>query len=293
MPIRGILLGLGLAFIALGRRRALQRRGRPTAPVIARHASAASRRSPVLVALVMLIALPTVAGAGLPLITEDTGTAERVEVEVAAAYQSAADGDSGDLAVAVNLGLLENLEASVAGTLALDDPADGGAQSGLGDTFLGVKYRFLDEAPPWPALLARVTLRLPTGDETRGLGDGDVVVGLLLAASRMLGPVTLTATWATRSRRVRPTPTSCCLAGSVDWAVHGPWRLVGEIVGEIAVGRDADDTAVVQLGFTWDVFDAGDAPGLLRKATLAGAVGVGLTSASPDVVATLGLTLVY
>ena len=170
----------------------------------------------------MLVALPTVAGAGLPLITEDTGTAERVEVEIAAAYQSAADGDSGDLAVAVNVGLLENLEASVAGTLALDDPADGGAQSGLGDTFLGVKYRFLDEAPPWPALLARVTLRLPTGDETRGLGDGDVSVGLLLAASRTLGPVTLTGNVGYTITTGEADADVVLLAGSVEWAVHGP-----------------------------------------------------------------------
>jgi hypothetical protein len=47
------------------------------------------------------------------------------------------------------------------------------------------------------------------------------------------------------------------------------------------------------VGVTWDIFDAGAAPGLLRKATLAGAVGFGLTPASPDVSAILGLTLVY
>jgi hypothetical protein len=87
-------------------------------------------------ALVFLVALPTLARAALPLDTEDTGTAERVEVEVAAFYQSAAAGDRGDLAVAVNVGLRENLEASVAGTLAVDDPADGGAHGGLGDTSL-------------------------------------------------------------------------------------------------------------------------------------------------------------
>ena len=279
MPIRGIL---GLPGVRLRRVPRVRDRGGIA------HASCA-----LAVAVAMLVAVPTVAGAGLPLITEDTGTAERVEVQLAAAYQSAADGDSGDLAVAVNVGLLENFEASVAGTLAFDDPADGGAQSGLGDTFLGVKYRFLDEAPPWPALLARVTLRLPTGDETRGLGDGDVSVGLLLAASRTLGPVTLTANVGYTITTGEADADVVLLAGSVEWAVHGPWRLVGEIVGEIPVGRDANDTAVVQLGFTWDVFDAGDAPGLLRKATLAGAVGVGLTSTSPDVVATLGLTLVY
>jgi hypothetical protein len=83
------------------------------------------------------------------------------------------------------------------------------------------------------------------------------------------------------------------LGASVEWAVSGPWRLVGEIVGDVAVGRNADDVAVVRVGVTWDIFDAGDAQGLLRKATLAGAVGFGLAAASPDVSAILGLTLVY
>ena len=160
-------------------------------------------------AVLLAIALPTAAGAALPLDTEDTGTTERVEVEVATFYQSAPDGDSGDLAVAVNVGLLGNLEVSAAGTLAVDDPADGGARGGLGDSLLGVKYRFLDEAAPWPALLARVTLQVPTGDETRGLGEGDVVVGLLLAASRTLGPVTLTGNAGYTIATGMPTPTWC------------------------------------------------------------------------------------
>jgi hypothetical protein len=241
----------------------------------------------------MLLALPAVAVAGLPLDTEDTGTAERVEVEASAVYQSATDGDSADLAVAINVGLLPNLEASVTGTLAIDDPADAGARGGIGDTFLAVKYRFLDETPPWPALLARFVLGIPTGDETRGLGEGDVNVNVLLAGSRTLGPVTLTGNVGYVIATGDADADVVLLAASVDWAVEGPWHLVGEIVGEVGVGRDADDTAVARVGFTWDFFDAGAAPGLLRKATLAGAVAVGLTAASADVVVTLGLALVY
>jgi hypothetical protein len=246
-------------------------------------------------AVALLVALPAVAGAGLPLDTEDTGTAERVEAEVAASYESASDGDSGELAVTVNVGLRANLEANVTGTLAVADPADGGARGGIGDTVLAVKYRFLDETPPspWPALLARVTLGVPTGDEARGLGTGDASVGLLLAASRTLGPVTLTGNVGYTITTGEVDADAVLFGASIEWAVGGPWRLVGEIVGEVGVGRDADDTAVARLGFTWDFYDAGDAPGLLRKATLAGAVAAGLTAASPDVVVTLGLALVY
>jgi hypothetical protein len=245
------------------------------------------------VSVICLVALPGLAVAALPLETEDTGTTERVEVELAAMYEAASDGDGGDLGVAVNVGILLNLEASVAGTLAVDDPADDGARGGIGDTFLAVKYRFLDEAPPWPALLTRFVLQIPTGDETRGLGEGDVRVQLLLAGSRMLGPVTLTGNVGYTITTGDVDADAVFLGVSSEWAVGGSWRLVGEVVGDVGVGRDADDTAVARVGFTWDFFDAGAAPGLLRKATLAGAVAVGLTAASPDFVVTLGLALVY
>jgi Putative MetA-pathway of phenol degradation len=245
------------------------------------------------VALALLVAWPGIARAARPLDTEDTGTAERVEVEIGATYETASDGDSGGLVIQVNVGLRANLEVSVQGTLAVGDPPDAGAQGGIGDTGLGVKYRVLDEGAPWPALLGRVTLRLPTGDEARGLGVDGVDVGLLLAASRTLGMVTLTTNVGYTITTGSADADVVVLAGSVEWAPGGPWRLVGELVGEVPVGRDAVGTAVVRVGATWDVFDAGEAPGRLRKATIDGAIGAGLTPASPDVVATIGLTLVF
>jgi hypothetical protein len=136
-------------------------------------------------------------------------------------------------------------------------------------------------------------LRLPTGDEARGLGAAGVDVGLLLAASRTLDTVTLTTNVGYTITTGSADADVVVLAGSVEWAPGGPWRLVGELVGEVPVGRDAVGTAVVRVGATWDVFDAGEAPGRLRKATIDGAIGVGLTPASPDVVATIGLTLVF
>lgn len=244
-------------------------------------------------ALALVAVSPGIAGAGRPLDTEDTGTAARVEVELGATYERVSDGHAGDVTIGVNVGLRENLEVNVQGTLAGVDPPEAGARGGVGDTVLGVKYRFLDETPPWPALLGRLSVRLPTGDEARGLGADGVDVGLLLAASRTLGSLTLTANVGYTITTGDAHADVVTLAGSVEWAPGGAWRLVGELVGEIAVGRDADDTAVVRVGVAWDVFDAGEAPGLLRRATLDGAIGVGLTSASPDVVATIGLTLVF
>jgi hypothetical protein len=240
-----------------------------------------------------LVVWPAIAGAGRPLDTEDTGTAERIEVEIGATYERAAADDAGDLAVALNVGVRENLEVNVQGALAVLAPADAGARGGAGDTVLGVKYRFLDEGAPWPALLGRLTARLPTGDEARGLGTDGVDVGLLLAASRALGSLTLTANVGYVVTTGAVDADVVILAASAEWSPGGAWRLVGEVVGEVAVGRAADDAAVVRVGVAWNAFDAGEARGLLRKATLDAAIGVGLTSASPDVVATMGLTLAF
>jgi Putative MetA-pathway of phenol degradation len=245
------------------------------------------------VVLALIVAVPGIASAGRPLDTEDTGTAERVEVEIGATYQTASDGDSGSLSAQVAVGLRTNLEVNVQGALAVADPPDAGARGGVGDTVVAVKYRVLDEAPPWPALLGRLTLQLPTGDEARGLGVDGVQVGLLLAASRTLGAVTVTMNVGYTITTGSADADVVNLAGSVDWAAGGAWHLVGEVVGQVPVGRAADGTAVVRVGATWDVFVAGGARGHLRKATLDGALGVGLTSASPDVVATIGVTLVF
>jgi Putative MetA-pathway of phenol degradation len=252
---------------------------------------ARARRVEPGVALALILALPGLASAARPLDTEDTGTAERVEVEIGATYQTASDGDAGQLGIAINVGVLVNLEVNAQGTLTVVDPPDAGARGGVGDTVLGVKYRVFDETPPWPALLGRLTLRLPTGDEARGLGAEGTDVGLLLAASRTLGTLTLTVNVGYTITTSGAEADVVTLAGSVEWVPSGVWRLAGEIVGEVPVGRNAVGTAVVRVGGSWDVFASAEARAVLRRVTMDGAIGVGLTSASPDVVATVGVTL--
>jgi hypothetical protein len=88
---------------------------------------------------------------------------------------------------------------------------------------LGLKYRVLDETAAYPAVLGRLTLRVPTGSASRGLGDDGVDIGVLLAVSKQLGPVTMTGnvgyTAVTEGEREFVT-----LAASLKWPVpESPW----------------------------------------------------------------------
>jgi hypothetical protein len=248
-----------------------------------------------IVALVLvLLIVPAATWGARPLETEDTGTAERVEIETSVDYEAGSDEDSWTFTTAVNVGLLPNLEASVQGSLVRVDPDPGSAETGIGDSLIGLKYRFFGVPETGPSFLARLTLRLPTGDESKGLGDDGVDVGLLLAGSAKLGAVILTGnvgyTFVTEGGDLD----FVTLGASLEWPIPDTrWTLVAEVVSEIATGKDADDTVVIRGGFRYALYETDAAEAWLKALILDGAVGVGLTSASPDAVATVGLSLIF
>jgi hypothetical protein len=59
---------------------------------------------------------------------------------------------------------------------------------GIGDIAISTKALLRDESRWSPAIAARAALKLPTGDEDRALGSGEVDVGLGLAMEKTLGP---------------------------------------------------------------------------------------------------------
>ena len=243
-------------------------------------------------AAVLALAIAPAAWAARPLETEDTGTATGVEVELGADVETGAGARAWTLGAAVNLGILPNLEVNAAGAAVWLEPDRAGGRGGVGDTVLGLKYRLLDEGARAPALLGRLTLRLPTGSESRGLGDPGVDVGLLLAVSKQLGAVTLTGNVGHTFVTASDARDLLTLAASVEWAVaDGRWTLVGEVVAALPLGG-GDRTVVVRAGARYQLLAA--APGsraFVRSVVLDAALGGGLTARSPDVVATAGLTL--
>jgi len=60
--------------------------------------------------------------------------------------------------------------------------------SGLGDTEMGVKYRFIHETNGWPQIGVFPFVELPTGDASRGLGNGRTWFQLPLWIQKSWGP---------------------------------------------------------------------------------------------------------
>ena len=237
-------------------------------------------------ALTSLFAL-AVAWAGRPLDTEDTGTGTpgKSELELSGDYTHSSEERSGAVKGVLTFGLLPRLEARIESALLFLKPEGEPVRGGIGDSLFGVKYRLLEETKTLPAVLSAFTLKLPTGDEARGLGAKGVDVGLLAAVSKAVGPVTLT--WnvgyvfvdesSARSRDLDVWN----LAGSVEYRATAAWALVGEIVNTVGADK-APDTAVLRIGQVYDI---------TNRIKLDGAVGFGVTRESPDVLVTVGATI--
>jgi Putative MetA-pathway of phenol degradation len=238
----------------------------------------------IVIGLHVVMASP--AHGGRPLATEDTGVLDPgvVELELGVDYVRERSADlflipGGPV---LNIGLLPRLEGTLATELRLVDPDDGPPRAGFGDSQVRLKYRFLDETAGGPALVGAVTVRLPTGDEKRGLGDQGADVQPLVLASKTFGPVTLTVNagylFVIRDRDLD----AVSVNASTEVEITRAWSIVGEVVSELAARRRADDRVVVRIGTVYAVGE---------RVKLDAAAGFGATRASPDVLLTIGLTV--
>lgn len=132
----------------------------------------------------------TKAMAGPPFLTDDPDPVDRHHAEVNAIYQEVrtSGGRAGVLSGEVNQGCAAETQCHVAVPLAFDRPDGGPFQTGLGDIELGVKFRFLhSDASAWSAAIYP-TATLPTGDQSRALGNGRAQLLLPLWVQRSAGP---------------------------------------------------------------------------------------------------------
>ena len=237
----------------------------------------------VTVLVVALALAPTPVWAGRPLDTEDTGTVEpgKAELEVSGDFARNPEDRTWFAKGVLNLGVVPRLEVRIESLLLSLEPDEGRRRDGIGDSLVGLKYRLLDEADTVPAVLGALTVRLPTGDEDRGLGAGEVDVGLLAVASKTFGPVNLTGnagyTFVTRDRELE----FWALAAAIEYRATAAWSLLGEVVGTLPGHRGAE-MVVLRAGTTYAVHPR------VRVDT---GVGFGVTRQSPDVLVTFGVTI--
>jgi hypothetical protein len=130
----------------------------------------------VLVALLWLVPA-TAAFAGPPFLTDDPVPVDYRHGEIY--LFSTGTHDSGGTsgvgpAVEFNYGILPDTMIHLITPMAFGAPEGGSSHFGYGDTEVGVNYRFFHETDLLPMIGVFPLVEIPTGDEDKGLGNGEV-----------------------------------------------------------------------------------------------------------------------
>jgi hypothetical protein len=125
--------------------------------------------------LIMLIALQN-ASAGPPFLTDDPVPVDYQHWELY--FFSMLDSSANITniqapAIELNYGVIPNLQLHMIIPATASIPSSNAANTyGLGDTEVGFKYRFIQETDNRPQIAIFPLFELPTGDASRGLGNG-------------------------------------------------------------------------------------------------------------------------
>lgn len=116
-----------------------------------------------------------VAWAGPPFVTDDPETPEWHGWEINIPFTLERTQDKLEMQMPlfdINYGFKPNVQLKVEFPFLYTHPVDGGQEFGLGDTLVGIKWRFIEEGRWRPQLAFYPQTILPTGDSKRGLGEG-------------------------------------------------------------------------------------------------------------------------
>lgn len=148
--------------------------------------------------------MTTVAFAGHPLITDDTGTQGKgggqVEIGLSFCYdkddvdeKTTLKSDGGDLTVEITVRILETLDVVLGLPYAWNTFEENDVRieraEGIADISFDVKWRFF-EKDGW-SLALKPGFNLPAGDEDKGLGAGRAGYRLFLVGTREFEPVAI------------------------------------------------------------------------------------------------------
>jgi len=132
----------------------------------------------------------TAAHAGPPFLTDDPEPVELHHTEINLALQAtrAATRSSGSVGADVNYGCAKETQCHFAVPGAFSRAPGAGLQAGLGDIELGVKYRFINDEDSGFMAAVYPTLYFPTGNASRGLGNGHAQLLLPIWVQKTSGP---------------------------------------------------------------------------------------------------------
>ena len=130
------------------------------------------------------------ATAGPPFITDDPEPVDyqHWEVYFFTLYNHDAGADFAQLpGIEVNYGVIPDVQLHIIPNGAIERQPGQSVHYGLGDTELGVKWRFLQESDTLPMAGIFPLVELPTGDSGRGLGNGETQIFLPLWLQKSWG----------------------------------------------------------------------------------------------------------
>jgi hypothetical protein len=181
--------------------------------------------------LLFFIFSSAVALAGPPFVTDDPETVEYKHWEMYVASQYKHDRDQTSVTaphLEINHGLLPDVQVHLIAPLQYVKPEGEASQYGYGDTELGIKYRFIRETQSRPQMATFPIIEIPTGDLSRGLGNGKTQFFLPLWFQKSWGPWTTYGGggyWFTSGD------------GNRDWWLFG-WQLQREITKKLTIGAE-------------------------------------------------------
>ena len=169
--------------------------------------------------------------AGPPFKTDDPEPVEykHWEVYLASQYERNADDTSATAPhLEINYGAYPDLQLHFIAPLVYENPEGGSAQYGYGDTELGFKYRFIHETDLQPQVGIFPLIEVPTGDEDKGLGNGQAQVFLPVWLQKSWGPWT---SYGGAGYWINPG------SGNKNWWFFG-WEAQREITDLLTIGAE-------------------------------------------------------
>lgn len=183
---------------------------------------------------------------------------------------------------ALNVGIFPRFEGKLELPVVVSDADGSSLQAGFGDVIAGLKYSIVDETPAVPAVAGAVTVRLPSGDPDRGLGEDGVDVTVLGIVGKRVEPFVLHGNVGYRFVTADRSLDMWIVAASVEYQLNARLSLVGEALGFLPADGDQDATGRFRAGVVYAMRD---------NVRLDAAVGRGFTRDSPRALVTVGVTI--
>ena len=188
---------------------------------------------------------------GAPFQTDDPSVDAPGRIELLPFYQGtlAADARTGALpGLEMHFGVLEGVELDVTTPLAFNTPSGEGTQRGYGDTTLGLKYRLIPESDGWPLVSLVPKVAVPTGNASRGLGNGASQVDLAVATQVSRGGFQTYGNIAYWINNGSDNPNYWFLGAQAQYALSPAWIVGAEIFHTTAQTLDEPPRTGFNIG---------------------------------------------